>query len=370
MITSTFDPARPLARLPLQRHLVTAGLPGWMYAHHAHLARLGDRLVALWSNGRRDEDAQGQRVLVSDSPDGRTWSEPRVVAEAWRTADGTEEVALTACGLHVHAGTLVAYIGSYRCAEGEARPIAEVHLHAMTTTDLCVWSPLRDLGLPVIPNHGPQATASGRLVIAGNTAFPWTDDPAGLTGWRMAGFYPADRADFHDDPGSFWRVREWTGLPVALCEGAFEQTDDGVLRMLLRGTGHAWVGRLWATASTDDGATWSRPEETGFTDADTKFHLGRLPDGRFYHVGTPDPARQHVRSNLILSLSHDGRAFDSQYLIADEPYPQSAVGRSKHGEYGYPHSVVDGDRLRIIVSRQKEAIEVLEIRLADIPARK
>jgi hypothetical protein len=34
--------------------------------------------------------------------------------------------------------------------------------------------------VPVNPNHGPQATASGRLIICGNISFPYTDDPAWL----------------------------------------------------------------------------------------------------------------------------------------------------------------------------------------------
>lgn len=367
MITGTYDPAHAIPRLPLTRQMIARPASGWTYAHHAHLGRLGKTLVAIWSSGRRDEDAPGQRVLCSTSLDGRSWTEPRVLADV--ITDGTrdgEELVLTACGLHTHAGRLVAYVGCYRAA-ADNRPISESRLFAMTTTDLVTWTPLQDLHLPVIPNHGPQALRSGRLVIAGNVAFPYTDDPAGLSGWQMTGIYPADRTDMRDDPGIFWRVREWVGYPVALCEGAFMQTNDGVVRMLLRSTGHAFAGRLWASESRDDGATWSYPVETGVTDCDTKFHLGRLPDGRFYYVGCPDPAHREVRSALVLSLSRDGRHFDQHVMIADEPYQRSAEGRYKHGEYGYPHTLIDGDALLVIISRQKEAIELLRIPLASLP---
>lgn len=366
MITSTFDPSQRIQRLPIQRTMIAQPAPGWTYAHHAHLVRLGNRLVAIWSSGRRDEDAPGQRVLCSTSADGRAWSEPRVLADVVTRADG-EELVLTACGLHAHAGRLVAYIGCYRAAV-EGRPISESRLLAVTTADLVSWTPLQDLGLPVIPNHGPQPLRCGRLVIAGNIAFPYTDDPSGLSGWRMTGIYPADRVDIRDDPGIFWRVREWVGYPVALCEGSFLQTDDGIVRMLLRSTGHAFAGRLWASESRDDGATWSYPVETGVTDCDTKFHLGRLPDGRFYYVGCPDPAQREVRSSLVLSLSRDGRRFDRHALIADEPFAKAAEGRCKHGEYGYPHVLIDGDRLLVVVSRQKEAVELLRIPLCALPA--
>jgi hypothetical protein len=107
------------------------------------------------------------------------------------------------------------------------------------------------------------------------------------------------------------------------------------------------------------GVTWSAPVETGFGDADTKFHVGRLPDGRFYYVGCPDPRSKNVRTPLILSLSEDGRGFDRHFLVADEPYPMHVPGRYKNGEYGYPHTVVHDGHLYIIVSRQKEAVEVL-----------
>ena len=82
--------------------------------------------------------------------------------------------------------------------------------------------------MPICPNHGPQATASGRLIIAGNTAFPYTDDPAGLSGWKMTGVYPAALEPFQDNPATFWAVARRMRWPN-LCEGALYQTDDGVV---------------------------------------------------------------------------------------------------------------------------------------------
>lgn len=63
------------------------------------------------------------------------------------------------------------------------------HLQTVTSRDGEHWSAVRDVGVPVNPNHGPQRTASGRLIIAGNISFPYTDDPSGLAGWRMTGIY-------------------------------------------------------------------------------------------------------------------------------------------------------------------------------------
>ena len=186
--------------------------------------------------------------------------------------------------------------------------------------------------------------------------FPYSDDPSGLTGWRMAGIYPREmEATIFDDSEGFWKVRQRTGWEPGLCEGSFYQTDDSVLHMLLR----SGQKRLWLTQSHDCGQTWSAPMPTDFTDNDTKFHFGRLPDGRFYYVGCPDP--QGARTPLVLSLSADGIRFDRHFIVADEAYAPKSEGLHKGGDYGYPHTLVHAGQLYIIVSRRKEAVEVIRL---------
>ena len=329
----------------------------WTYSHHASITFFRDRLHAIWSNGRQDEDAPGQRVLTSSSADFAHWSAPRPLVNSVTDENGVERV-LTAAGFHQHEGTLVAYFGNYGPYKETTR------LQAVTTTDGESWSPVCGMGIPVNPNHPPQATASGRLIIAGNISFPYTDDPSGLTGWRMSGIYPPSMAaSIKDDPASFWDVAKRQGWQIALCEGSFYQTDDGVLHILLRGTGNAHRYRLWLAESHDDGATWSAPVETDFSDADAKFHFGRLPDGRFYYVGNPVGSG---RTPLVLSLSSAGTQFAEHLILGENHYAQRQTGRWKGGEYGYPHTLVHDGFLYTIVSRQKEAVEVLRVRLAHL----
>ena len=71
--------------------------------------------------------------------------------------------------------------------------------------------------------------------------------------------------------------------------------------------------RLWLTESRDNGSTWSAPIPTEFSDADLKFHLARLLDGRFYYVGNP----LWHRTPLVLSLSRDGVHFDQHFILAE-----------------------------------------------------
>ena len=329
----------------------------WTFSHHPSLTFFKGRFYAIWSNAQQDEDAPGQRVLMSSSADFKNWPPPHPLVDSVKDEQGVERV-LTAAGFHQHDGTLVAYFGNY----GPNRETT--HLQAVTTTDGEHWSPVREVGLPVNPNHGPQATASGRLIIAGNIAFPWTDDPAGLTGWHMTGIYPADLAPtIKDDPASFWEVANKQGWKAALCEGSFYQTDDGVLQMLLRNTGPQHRQRLWLTQSRDNGANWSAPVETDFSDTDTKFHFGRLPDGRIYYVGSPIGKG---RTPLVLSVSRDGVIFDRHFILGDTHYERRRSGRYKDGEYGYPHTMIHDGFLYVIVSRQKEAVEVLRVALGNL----
>ena len=329
----------------------------WTYSHHPSITFFMDQFFAIWSNGRKDEDAPGQRVLVASSKDFIHWTDPRPLVDSVTDSNGVERV-LTAAGFHQHGGVLVAYFGNYG-------PHKETtHLQAVTTTDGEHWSAVREMGVPVNPNHGPQRIASGRLILAGNISFPYTDDPTGLAGWRMTGIYPpAMAATIKDDPASFWDVARRQGWSAALCEGSFYQTDDGVLHMPLRNTARQRAHRLWLTESRDNGATWSTPVETEFSDTNAKFHFGCLPGGRFYYVGNPIGSG---RTPLVLSLSRDGVVFDRHLVLGETPYPKRHAGAAKGGEYGYPHTLIHDGHLYVIISRQKEAVQVSRVALADL----
>ena len=329
----------------------------WTYSHHPSITFFKDRFYAIWSNGRKDEDAPGQRVLMATSADFTHWTAPTPLVDSVTDSSGVERV-LTAAGFHQHDGTLVAYFGNYG-------PNKETtHLQAVTTRDGEHWSAVQDVGVPVNPNHGPQRTASGRLIISGNISFPFTDDPSALVGWRMTGIYPAAMAaTIKDDPASFWDVARRQGWSAALCEGSFYQTDDGVLHMPLRNTARQRAHRLWLTESRDNGATWSTPVETEFSDTNAKFHFGCLPGGRSYYVGNPIGSG---RTPLVLSLLRDGVVFDRHFVLGETPYPKRYASAAKGGEYGYPHTLIHDGHLYVIISRQKEAVQVVRVALADL----
>ena len=369
-IANNYDPAERRLILQVEKAYLYRPESEWTYSHHPSLTHFRERFYTIWSNGRVDEDAPGQRVLLSTSSNFVDWSDPVPLVDSMPGQNS--ELVLTAAGFHQYGGGLVAYVGQYECAAsslalggrtGNDCEHERTTLGALTTGDGSAWDPLVDLGLPIVPNHPPQATRSGRLIISGNISFPYSDEPDGLSGWRMSGIYPADMVDVYDDSKGFWKVKERAGWPVGLCEGSFYQTDDGVLHMPLR-SGTPW---LWASESSDDGRTWSRPQPTRFSDNVTKFHFGRLADGRFYYVGCPDPEPRGGRSPLVLSLSRDGLSFDRHYILAaDEPYEQKRAGLHKGGLYGYPHTMVHDGMLCVIVSLRKEAVAVMRVPLSAI----
>jgi hypothetical protein len=329
----------------------------WKYSHHHSVATFKGRLYAIFSSSLRDEDTPGQRVMYAVRSAAGMWSKPRVLFQPTIDPDGKLRV-LTAAGFHINGGTLVAYAGDY------ADNRKTTHLYARTSTDGELWDESRDLHLPVCPNHGPQKTSTGRLIIAGNTACPYTDDPSGLTGWKMAGLAIKSIKPFHDNPTTFWEVckkMKWTNL----CEASIHETDDGMLWMLLRATSLDKSAKsiLWESRSTDDGETWSTPKPTTFSNTDAKFHFGRLPDGRYYCVGNP-LATDAIRMPLVLSTSKDGIKFNRHYIIGDRPYVKRFEGAFKGGEYSYPHSLVHDGKVYVLTARQKESIELVVVPIA------
>ncbi|WP_428329777.1 exo-alpha-sialidase [Mucilaginibacter sp.] len=347
-----------LTHLKIERSIIYSPVKGWLYNHHAAIAVFKGKLIAIWSNGLIDEDSPGQRVVFSVSKDFKQWPAPQVLAQPSKAVNGIQNI-LTAAGFYQFKDTLVAYYGEYE------KDRTHTHLWAKTTTDGLHWSKPIDLHLPLIPNHGPEAIKNGRLIISGNFSFPYTDDRSGLAGWKMSSFYP-DSLYTQDNSATFYKPAEKLGLPP-LCEGSFFQTDDAVLHMLLRVTGKGWKGKLWLTESRDNGSIWSKPNETNFSDNDSKFHFGRLPDKRYYYVGIPDTLHHYDRNPLVLAIAADGKYFNKQYIIADELYQLKQKGLWKGGQYGYPHTTISNGYMYVIISRQKESIEVIRFKLNQLP---
>ena len=363
--------ASPAVKLNSQIGNVFSPVENASYSHHPSIAFFNDRFFAIWSNGTKNEDDLGQRVLIAESYDGLSWFNTRAVVTAEMLGD--KDKVLTAAGFYIHGDTLNLYYGSYNYSksslgEGNARPKGDVShentsLGVISTKDCVNWSLPKDLGIAIIPNHAPQRTYSGRLIISGNVMFPYTDCENGIDGYKLSGIYgDAFKGETpRDDSESIHLVRERNGWEANLiCEGSFFQTDDNTLHMMLRSNSEF----LWCADSTDDGKSWSAPYKTNYTDDGSKFHFGRLPDGRFY--GVSNSKIKSKRNPLDLFISSDGENFDKHYILRDEQYDMQFLGLHKGGSYGYPHTLIHDGYMYVIYSKQKEAIEVTRISLSDL----
>ncbi len=350
-------------KLNSKRAVVFSPSLGSSYSHHAHITFFRDRFYATWSNGKANEDDLGQRIMVAESPDGEHWCHIRPVVTP--EALGNAQKVLTAAGFHVWKQTLYLHFGSYayglgHCQNGMTRPKEDGHhknveLGYVSTVDGTIWTAPRSVGLAIVPNHGPQKTASGRWIISGNTMFPYTDAPNGVADYKTTGIYGDvfGKEKPVDDSETIHTVTKKKGWKANLiCEGSFFERAPGMLRMMLRSNS----GRLWCAESGDDGTTWSEPYPTEFSNDDSKFHFGRLPDGRYY--GVCNGKVWGCRDPLDMYISEDGENFSKHLIIRDEPYEEQFPGMYKGGLYGYPHTLIHEGYMYVIYSKRKETIEV------------
>ncbi len=366
-----------LCRPESKEFIVHRSQPEGAYNHHQSLTSLDGRLIATWSMGDRDEDMSGQRMVMSVSDDlGATWTVPRPIVgrQPGRLGHGV----VTSEGIHIHEGKMVAYAGYYDLTHTGLLMYAamggqfdmENHdeaWHVDFRTDLYVsenggetWTGPVNTIPRFVPNHVPQKLRSGRLIVPGNISWPYTDDPFGIDGWTNAAL-PRTPDGYDDGPGGFGYVCRHRDDDGNLCEASPYELDDGTIRMMLR-TDHY---RLACCESTDHGVTWSEPVMTQFTDAGSRHHFGRLPDGRFFALSTPKP--RSVRTPLILATSTDGTDFNTHYVIGDDNNLLARLmGAHKYGRYGYPYLHLMGEHAFFIYSINKEDIAVTRVPLEEI----
>jgi len=146
-------------------------------------------------------------------------------------------------------------------------------------------------------------------------------------------------------------------------EGTWYQTDDGTIFLYTRDEGQSL--HLYVAVSEDDGLTWTAPTLSDFPDSMSRVYAGRLPDGRFYLAGN-SYLKLLDRMHLMISISKDGYKFDKMYTLLDDPTAQRRKGLLKCHGYQYPCCLIDGDKMLIGYSINKEDIECGIINLADL----
>jgi hypothetical protein len=111
------------------------------------------------------------------------------------------------------------------------------------------------------------------------------------------------------DNGKTWKAYGKLDHPRTwLIENTLSERDDGSVLMLFR----TKIGVLYASASYDEGITWTPPESTAIPNPDSKIVLTRLHSGALAMVlnahGKLKGQKRHARTFLDVAVSGDGGA--------------------------------------------------------------
>ncbi len=311
---------------------------------HNYLVHHDGRYWAMWSDGPGVEDKVGQVVKFATSPDARTWSEPKLLTPyppgsepgsphyGERTAEGFRWIAR---GFWLRDGDLLALASLDEAGGFFGKSLA---LHAFR------WEGKErgwvDRGVildDAINNFAPLKLPSGDWMMS-----------------RRRHDYRKRGVDFV--VGGVTAVDAWKSFPVlgSSSELKAEEPDwwvlpDGNLCGLFRDNQKR--GFLYRSFSTDSGCTWSRPIQTNFPDATSKFRGLRLADGRYVLVSNANPKK---RDPLVISVSRDGLVFDQMGWL---------VG-GRHVDY--PHIIEHDGHLLVAFATQKMTVEVLRFPLEQL----
>lgn len=350
----------PQGKVPCEWVNPTAFDENMAFAHHPGMTMFKGELFVSSSAGIKDEDVAGQHMRIYSSKDFVNWKEP----VDFEVSQGTHGKT---CHMpsHMYATdeALYAYYEEHEygpsCFDENGEPIGKDMDNAQpgeilnrrvmrrTTTDGANWSEPEQVPMSYWTNEAPRPAMDGWLFAGAGPKVARTKDSRGFD------------IELVGPTAEQYQNALNRGAPL-LTESTWYQMDNGLLRMFLRSN----AGYLWMSESYDNGDTWTEILPTRFANDATMANMGRLPDGRYYYVGTP--VWNNGRFPLALCLSDDGYTFDKMYVIRDDIYELKIPGWAKGGQYGYPEVLIRGDYMYITYSRVKEVMEVARIKLSDI----
>lgn len=362
-----------MPQLDIQRTRIYTGTrKTGSYNHHSQLTKFKGRYYFAFSNGARDEETVGQRIMISSSADGVNWTK----AECAIPADAEKGILRNAVGLYASEDELFIYSWTEwavkdKNVDGMRRIESE-----KTTMDIFVSKDAKSWEHRSVMFEGrwymfeaPRMTQGGFLMAAGTRgaqrlALNDAENPV-TAGYDedMPVMYRWDPKDPSATPEIIEMPPPEGGAKLLFGEGSWYQTDDGVTVLYTRDEGQSL--RLYVSASEDDGLTWTAPTLSDFPDSMSRVYAGRLSDGRYYVAGN-SYLQLLDRKHLMISISDDGYKFDKMYTIIDEPTSMRTKGLLKCAGFQYPCCLADGDKLLVAYSINKEDIECGIINISDL----
>lgn len=322
------------------------------FNHHSQITKFKDRYYFAWSNGIVDEEAAGQRVLISSSNDCYHWSKPVSVA-----GDKDDPlVAYNSIALHAEEDKLYIVTMKEECTKDAAVPgmrridpaSQAVYVYASADGEKFERVFQFSDNLKWI-FEAPRLTADGHMMCVAAMK-----DGAAILRWPGADI--CEHPEIIEVPQPF-------GAHFPYGEGSWYQTDDGTIVVYWRDEGFSC--RLWVNYSTDNGKTFSEPVISDIPDSMSRVYVGKLDDGRYFLCNNAFPDLLN-RMHLMLMLSDDGYTFNKVYILENDPTSQRYIGLLKENGYQYPCCLPDGDKLRVGYSVNKEDIECGTVELTNL----
>jgi hypothetical protein len=319
------------------------------YNHHNQINKFKGLYYFAWSNGFRNEEDAGQRVLVASSPDGRTWSQPRtVVGDENQGAWAHNCVAMHADKEYLYVTVMSEETEHDETVTGMRRIKPEdARIDIFRSADGQRFEKAFSYGKGIKwIFEAPRPVAQGGLLCLCTTK---NDGPAALL-WPKGDILAMPETIKITQPEGAW-------FPYG--ESTWYQLDSGRIMAFWRDEGMSC--RLYWNYSDDGGRVWSEPILTDIPDSMSRVYAGRLADGRYFMVNNTSSLLLD-RQALTLLLSDDGCCFNKVYMVNDSPSEMRRKGLLKVNGHQYPCCLADGDRLLIAYDANKEDIlcEVIE----------
>ncbi|AMM30769.1 Putative neuraminidase (Sialidase) [Sinomonas atrocyanea] len=322
MTSNTIDSAYGvITRDGLLRHAdgaTFAYLPApTVQSHAANLQTLPDgRLGCVWFGGTQEGIGDISVWFSALEPGSDHWSEPQQLSD---DSTRSEQNPI----LFTPGGEVVWLL--YTAQRAGNQDTAEVRRRISTDSGR-TWGPVQTL-FPATEAGGvfvrqpPLILPSGRWLVP---VFRCLTTP----GEKWVGNNDDSAVMVSDDDGRTWREQLVPGS-VGCVHMDIQRVADGSLLALYRSR---WADSIYASRSTDDGATWSEPEPTELPNNNSSIQFTALADGRLALVYNHRRAEETTERRLSLydEIDDDGlidEGAEGAGAPPAEPAPQAA-GRS------------------------------------------
>jgi hypothetical protein len=329
------------------------------YNHHQNIVKWNGKYWCGWDNCMVNEEWPGQRTFIAHSEDGVNWSERILVA------DGDEEKGMlrNLGGLYAKGDTLYAFIQEKWDLAHATAPGMSIHDNTKVSYRNDIWATTDGTNWEMVKKEyvdtqwmleNPRLTHEGRLMGP-------TTDRQGKPGVLL---WPGDNSlevprmimfPYHGiKPLSLDYFKGHDEGRFLYGEATWYTDDENRIWMYLRDESASEC--LGLTLSEDGGESWTEVMRSNFPDSMSRTFAGRLPDGRFYQVGNSTRVIMD-RNFFAISLSNDGAKYNKMYQLISESTSQRFQGHLKVHGYQYPSCLIDGDKLLMVYSVNKEDIE-------------